>query len=224
MSQDGEDFLSRWSRRKLAAGQAEKPKAAAPGQETEAGEPATSAGEGDAAPALTPEEIAALPKVEDLAPDSDLSVFFRKGVPEMLKKAALRRMWTLDPAIRDYVGDARDYAYDWNIPGSVPGNGPLLPGDNVDAMLRAMFRDRPADAEERVENDRPDAPDGGPSASALQQDQTPPCEDQPSERAAIPDAAPMESPPPLDQRETAPVSTPPPLPAPAPLRRRPGGR
>ena len=48
-------------------------------------------------------------------------------------------MWSLDPAIRDYVGEAREYAYDWNVPGGVPGNGPLLPTDDVGAMLGRIF-------------------------------------------------------------------------------------
>jgi hypothetical protein len=46
-------------------------------------------------------------------------------VPEPLRNAALRRMWSLDPKIRDFVSEAREYAYDWNVPGGVPGSGPL---------------------------------------------------------------------------------------------------
>src|SRR5688572_28804209 len=45
----------------------------------------------EAAAAETPEP---LPRVEDLKPESDLSAFLRKGVPEALKLAALRRMWS----------------------------------------------------------------------------------------------------------------------------------
>src|SRR3546814_8539167 len=46
----------------------------------------------------------------------------------------------LDPAIRDFVGHARDYAYDWNTPGGVPGSGALQPED-VAAMVRRIFGD-----------------------------------------------------------------------------------
>ena len=65
-----------------------------------------------------------LPRLEDLTPESDLSAFLRKGVPEALKLAALRRMWSLDPAIRDHVGPA-EYAWDFNDPGAIAGFGPV---------------------------------------------------------------------------------------------------
>jgi hypothetical protein len=81
----------------------------------------------------------------------DLSLFMRSGVPVSLRNAALRRMWALDPAIRDRVGDALEYAYDWNIPGNVPGSGPLLPIDDVAAMLRSIAG---MPAEEEVGADR----------------------------------------------------------------------
>src|SRR3546814_4122009 len=52
------------------------------------------------------------------------TTLFRSGVPESLKKAALRKMWSLDPAIRDHVGLA-ECAWDFNRPGSIPGFGPI---------------------------------------------------------------------------------------------------
>lgn len=134
MSERPDGFLARWSRRKIEV-QREEARTPAPSPE-DAG---ASAPEALEEAELSPEEIASLPKIEELTPETDISMFLRKGVPEVLKNAALRRMWSLDPAIRDYVGDARDYAYDWNVPGGVPGNGPLLPNDDVDAMLRGMF-------------------------------------------------------------------------------------
>ncbi len=119
------DFLSRWSRRKREARQTPaSPAAAAPAPEE---------------PEITPEELAALPKPEEITAETDLAAFFRKGVPELLRNAALRRMWSLDPAIRDFEGPARDYAWDWNVAGGVPGNGPLLPTDDVESMLRQVF-------------------------------------------------------------------------------------
>lgn len=132
----GEDggFLARWSRRKLAVEQeaVRTVPASAP-------EPAADAGPAGPDEALSEEELALLPRVEDLTPESDITAFLRNGVPEVLKKAALRRMWALDPAIRDYVGDARDYAWDWNVPGGVPGCGPLLPGDDMTERIEKMF-------------------------------------------------------------------------------------
>jgi hypothetical protein len=138
MSEERESFLSRWSKRKLEERLPER-KEPEPGTEPELDAAAAPRPAAAAEPELTPEEIEALPNVEDLTADSDLTVFLRKGVPEALKKAALRRMWMLDPAIRDFVGEARDYSYDWNVPGGVPGNGPLLPGDDVDGLLRQVL-------------------------------------------------------------------------------------
>jgi Protein of unknown function (DUF3306) len=135
------DFLSRWSRRKQQARRAE------PDPEPQAVEPAETptlpealAGE----PALSPEEIEELPTIETLTAESDVSAFLRKGVPETLRNAALRRMWALDPAIRDFAGHARDYAYDWNSPGGVPGTGPLSAADDVEAMVGRVFGDPPS--------------------------------------------------------------------------------
>jgi hypothetical protein len=242
MSQEGEDFLSRWSRRKLATGQGDRAQPAASEREAETTESAKVGDEGSSEPALTPEEIAALPKIEDLTPDSDITVFLRKGVPEMLKNAALRRMWALDPAIRDYVGDARDYAYDWNIPGSVPGGGPLRPTDDVRAMLKELFRDGPAEVEPRASSGSPGipipqmrkadlAPDqtGAPDAghmndiSAPQQDREPPGGGQAVATANDASTARMERLEPSYRPDVAPSVDHPPASAPRPLRRRHGG-
>jgi hypothetical protein len=138
MTEERKTFLARWSQRKLEVRQ---PQTSVPGS-VEGVEPVAQR-PADAEPALTAEEIEALPKVEELTPESDISVFLRRGVPDMLRNAALRRMWSLDPAIRNYVGDARDYAYDWNVPGGVPGNGPLLPVDNVETMVQQIFGREP---------------------------------------------------------------------------------
>src|SRR4051794_18427264 len=142
MSRERADFLSRWSRRKLDA-RHEEPEA----QPSEAVATAPAVQEpdppSDEEPGLTPEEIAALPKIEELTPQSDIRMFLRTGVPRLLRNAALRRMWSLDPAIRDNVSEAREYAYDWNVPGGVPGNGPLLPTDNVEEMLGRIFGTAP---------------------------------------------------------------------------------
>jgi len=138
------EFLSRWSRLKEEARRSE------PGPQPDAAEASPGAPPLEADPAsvlaepeLTPEELAALPKVEEITAASDISGFLRRGVPDALRNAALRRMWTLDPAIRDFVGEARDYAYDWNTPGGVPGAGALDPADDVAAMVRGIFGDSP---------------------------------------------------------------------------------
>jgi len=110
MSAPDEPFLARWWRRKQAA------------RETPPEEPAPQAPAPPAPPQEAAEPAPPLPRLEDLTAESDLSAFLRQGVPESLKRAALRRMWSLDPAIRDYVGPA-EYQWDFNDPASIPGFG-----------------------------------------------------------------------------------------------------
>ena len=145
-----ESLLSRWSRRKLQTERAKRtaggrPAQTTPTEETSSGVPENRARlEGQdtgAVPELSAEELVRLPDVEDLTAASDLTQFLRNGVPKALRNAALRRMWTLDPAIRDYLGEAREYAYDWNTPDGVPGSGPLLASDDVEAMVRRVIGD-----------------------------------------------------------------------------------
>jgi hypothetical protein len=113
---EGEGFLARWSRLKREGREAVEPPAPT--------EPRPARAEPVAAPVAQPApeepvDPSALPKLEDLTPASDITAFLRKGVPTALRNAALRRMWSLDPAIRDYIGPV-DYGWDWNTPGGVP--------------------------------------------------------------------------------------------------------
>jgi hypothetical protein len=177
MSDDREDFLARWSRRKREANRAgtetppdetrstrREPLRHGPDEGGSSGGVERTA-PAPAEPALAEEELAALPKIEEISAQTDIAGFLKKGVPEALRNAALRRMWSVDPAIRDYVGDARDYAWDWNTPGGVPGSGPLLPGDDADGVLRTLFSKRPSRESERRM-----------AASAAGSDQAPPDE------------------------------------------------
>lgn len=131
----GDGFLSRWARRKQEAAREVKRGEGAPEQGVEGGEAASQAVIVEAIEphdvmqqdpeAISPEDLAALPPVEEITDPADFSRYLRKGVPLVLRNAAMRRLWMLDPAIRHYVDPALDYAYDWNIPGGVPGNGAL---------------------------------------------------------------------------------------------------
>jgi uncharacterized protein DUF3306 len=117
MSEPDDGFLARWSRRKRLH---EDPPT------TEPPEAIPQISEQSAQKSESPEgadaerETEALPRIEDLTAESDLSAFLRAGVPQEIQKAALRRAWLLDPAIRDYCGPA-DYAFDFNDPDAVPG-------------------------------------------------------------------------------------------------------
>ena len=128
----GEDkgFLARWSQRKQAA-KAPEPKPEAPAAEA----PVPPAPE----PVPEPEfDLASLPKLEDLTGSTDITAFLRKDVPEHLRNAALQKSWALDPAIRNYVNPALEYAYDWNTPGGVPGSGEIGAGMDVARMVSQM--------------------------------------------------------------------------------------
>jgi len=191
-----ETFFSRWSRRKQEVRTAEPPPEDIPAQlETEPSEapPASAApqvGEGPAVreAELSAEEIERLPSLEDLTAESDISMFLRKGVPEPMRNAALRRMWSLDPKIRDFVCEAREYAYDWNTPGGVPGSGPLPTTEDVlrmaarivgggtsnfglsdldatrdSANIASQHREQPSSSDLGTEDSNPVAPHQNPS-------------------------------------------------------------
>jgi Protein of unknown function (DUF3306) len=142
-----EHFLLRWSRRKRQAENAETERRAQAASSEDVSvapvppEIATFKDVNDEpVPELSVDELALLPRIEDLTVETDLSQFLRKGVPTALRNAALRRMWVLDPSIRDYVSEAREYAYDWNAPGGVPGSGALLAQD-VSSIAPRITRD-----------------------------------------------------------------------------------
>jgi hypothetical protein len=129
-------FLSRWS--KLKRGEA--PPEALPEPEP-APAPAPSAAE--------PEfDVASLPDIETVTAETDFTAFLQKGVPESLKRQALRRAWSLDPAIRDFCGPA-DYAWDFNAVDGVPGFSLTLGGDVAKLLAQAIgqlesWDDKPA--------------------------------------------------------------------------------
>ena len=136
MSADEKGFLARWSERKREAAKSETEREPAP-SDAPTSEPSpaeTPAGETE-----PPFDLASLPKPEDLTADTDMTVFFKKGVPESIRNAALRKSWALDPAIRNYVSPALDYAYDWNTPGGVPGAGELAAGTDIARMVAQVM-------------------------------------------------------------------------------------
>jgi hypothetical protein len=134
---DDNGFLARWSQRKQEARQPEakppEPKPDATAAEADVPPPVA---EAEAAPEF---DLASLPKLEDLTGATDITAFLRKGVPEHLRNAALRKSWALDPAIRNYVNPALEYAYDWNTPGGVPGTSELGAGIDVARMVAQIM-------------------------------------------------------------------------------------
>ena len=141
-----ESFLTRWSRRKRGADEkAAEPAADAPAPLPSAeGATEATARYDDAAPppaaaAVPAVDLSKLPPLESITAGTDIRDFLAAGVPEPLKRAALRRAWAADPAIRDFVGLAEN-AWDFTAPDGVPGFGPMLPTDDVARMAAQITR------------------------------------------------------------------------------------
>src|SRR4051812_21688846 len=104
---DDKGFLARWSQRKQEAKEeTRQPERGAPVADAESA--AAPAAEAEAAPEF---DLSTLPSLDELTSETDITAFLRKGVPEHLRNAALRKSWALDPAIRNYVNPALEYAY-----------------------------------------------------------------------------------------------------------------
>ena len=108
-----EDFLARWARRKQQS--RAEPAKPAPAQPTAPSETKQDETEFD---------LSSLPSIDEINAATDITAFLAKGIPRDLSRAALRRAWATDPAIRDFVGLAEN-AWDFNDPTAIPGFGPL---------------------------------------------------------------------------------------------------
>ncbi|MBU8538559.1 DUF3306 domain-containing protein [Falsiroseomonas tokyonensis] len=163
MSEDG--FLGRWSRLKRAAEPAPEPK---PEPEIEA-EDAVALPQPAACPLPgVPEiDLSALPRIEELTESSDFSLFLRPGIPAALRGAALRRMWSLDPGIRDFIGPA-DYAWDYNNPAGMPPGFSLDLGGELKKLLAQAIGERPEEEAPEAEAaaETPAEPEAPPEAVA----------------------------------------------------------
>ncbi len=146
---DDDSFLGRWSRNKRA-----QP------VEDDVDQP-DSVPEPEVAEEESHDEdlIASLPALDDLTPQTDIRVFLQKGVPKALRNAALRRKWMLVPGIRDHKDPAVDYAWDWNTPGGVPGDGLAPSPERTAEMLRDLMMPRRDAAITQADETEADADD-----------------------------------------------------------------
>ena len=114
----------------------------------------TDANEGEISPALQPpQEPVELPDIDSLDKDSDFSAFLRQGVPEEIRRQALRVLWRSDPVLANLDG-LNDYDEDFTGIRTVAdavrtayrvGKGYLDDGDEAEAT------DQAAAAEEKAE-------------------------------------------------------------------------
>jgi hypothetical protein len=136
-----DNFLSRWARRKR---EAETPSSAEPPRAVQRPVHTTDTPEGGHEMAGVPPQgdaaaeprcdLATLPAVESITETTDIRGFLASGVPAELTRSALRRAWSSDPSIRDFIGIAENQ-WDFNDPNAIPGFGPLRGSDDVPALL-----------------------------------------------------------------------------------------
>ncbi|HET8974914.1 MAG TPA: DUF3306 domain-containing protein [Pseudolabrys sp.] len=152
---DPDNFLSRWSRRKREADESKDKEEKAsearaePAPENESVRP-------DSAPDAPSSklDVESLPPIETISAETDITAFMRAGVPETLKHAALRRAWSADPAIRDFMGPTENY-WDAAGPDGIPGFGDLDPNLDVRRMVSELFGETPhQDTPPESETDR----------------------------------------------------------------------
>jgi len=159
----GEGPLRRWSRLKTAARakQADTELADAPAES------------GAASPGLEPADVAAgeqnvapedLPDIETLDKDSDFTPFLGAGVPDELRRLALRKLWTSDPVLANLDG-LNDYDEDFSALGMIastvstlfkPGEG--MPDPAPESVLSEPYQ--PEQAKETIADADVGAEDG----------------------------------------------------------------
>jgi hypothetical protein len=146
-----ENFLERWSRRKTEA----QREAEAAGSPAPADAPPRSEDIAKPEPAVTDArhtepsrpaptalkaefDLASLPSLDSITAATDIRPFLSAGVPQELARAALRRAWSADPSVRDFIGLAENQ-WDFTDPASVPGFGGMAPGTDVKKMIAEIF-------------------------------------------------------------------------------------
>ena len=180
---DRETFMARWSRRKRASAQegesvepsapaddaaAQAPQAvgAPQGGELALGAPADArASDAAASPHEDASPVPQLPSIESIVAESDVRAFLAPGVPPELTRAALRRAWSADPKIRDFIGLSEN-SWDFNDPGAMPGFGPLELTEEIRQEIARMIG-------RSLGEDVPDAP-GPPPPDVVEPGPEPP--------------------------------------------------
>ena len=155
---DPDNFLSRWSRRKSeAGGHVERSEETEPGKPPGDDRNSLPDNKNSTLPAMEV-DVSRLPPIESIGAETDISSFLQPGVPDELRRAALRRAWSADPAIREFMGLTENY-WDAAGPDGVPGFGDLDPDFDVKRMVSELFGDRPGeDREVKTQGVQPVSP------------------------------------------------------------------
>lgn len=202
---EDKSFISRWSQRKRAAEAETAHKEDAPREET--GRPPQTAdadaaqgavvqggaGEGESGK-IDPSD---LPDIDSLEAESDFTPFLQKGVPDALRRRALRKLWRLDPVF-GHLDGLNDYDLDYTNAGTIVegmktvyqvGKGMVL-GNEEEADKTAQ-----GDGDEAPAVEKGSAEEGLPPEEAPQEEleaQTAALEEQAGDTGAVlPPAAPQ---------------------------------
>ena len=140
-----ENFLERWSRKKREAVEeskaADAPATHAAPQTAIAPTPNDESAAAAPTAQITPPpefDRASLPSLESITGQTDIRGFMAPEVPAELTRAALRRAWSADPAIRDFVG-LQENDWDFNDPTAIPGFGRLPDGFDLKKMVAEVY-------------------------------------------------------------------------------------
>jgi hypothetical protein len=142
---DPENFLSRWSRRKRTAAEEGDPTEPTSAETVAKEQPPEEAeklsetkGEEKKEEVAAPEfDLSKLPSLESITAETDIRAFLAPGVPAELTRAALRRVWVVDPKIRDFIEIAENQ-WDFTAPG-VPGFDLSPPTGDIKQMLAQIL-------------------------------------------------------------------------------------
>jgi len=111
-------------------------------------------------------DLTRLPAIESITAETDISGFLAPGVPAELTRAALRRAFSADPSIRDFIGPSES-SWDFNAPGAMGGFGPLEMTEELRQQILQMVGrnfDAPDTAEStETESTASSAPDEQPA-------------------------------------------------------------
>lgn len=146
MTDEDDGVLSRWSRRKRAAAQTPEP----------APEPEPEPPEAPAAEALTEEawlEQNELPEPESLGEGDDFSAYLKDGVPELLRRRALRQLWRANPVLANLDGLV-DYGENFTDAAVVPDV--IATAYQVGKGIASKIAEELAEAEEPAEEPQPE--------------------------------------------------------------------
>jgi hypothetical protein len=175
--QPDDNILSRWSRRKIAAKDASEVSVLPPEQSVSSEED-TEAVLARQAELESNRKAAEAVDLDKLNKDSDLSVFMKNGVPELLRRQAMAILWRSDPVFANVDGLV-DYGENYADPKLImktfksawqAGRG-YLKEDPVEKIVPEQVSD---DGNSIVENKAQEEPDEMADTSENQLEATPP--------------------------------------------------